>query len=186
MARLRPSEPRVDRAPPPGQALRIHVPDLAGQLGVQAYQAYGLLDSEDPAPAVAPEPLPLPASGLGINLAYAVQWWGFAVAALVLLARYARREVARRRDVADPAAAPQAEPPRTRPPRTRPARTRPPRTGLAPARFGRSRRRELTDEEWEDAADRRPDGGRGESVVRGGLGVDHDQASARPRGDLGE
>lgn len=135
VVRLRPPEPADDRRPPPGQAFRIEVPatgtaGAAGPAGAEpVYRAYGVLVREQPAPQLAPLPLERPERGLGMNQAYAVQWWGFALAAYVLLGVYAVKEV-RRRDGAAPSRAAAGDLRR------------------------RSGRRELTDEEWEDAADR--------------------------------
>ncbi len=99
-ARLRPGEPGVDRQPPPGQQLRIDLDRIAEQirapLGTVTYRAYGLLATERPAPAATPQALPRPEPGLGINLSYALQWWGFAAAAYVVLGHYMLREVRRR------------------------------------------------------------------------------------------
>jgi len=97
VARLRLSEPGTARGAPPGQAQRIDVPELAAGLGgAPVYRAYGVLAQERPAPASAPTPLPRPTVDLGPHLAYAVQWWAFALTAYVLLAMNALREVRRR------------------------------------------------------------------------------------------
>jgi cytochrome oxidase assembly protein ShyY1 len=105
---LRPSEPGVARAAPPGQSMRIDVPRLARSLAGPVYGAYGVLAGESPPPSDAPRRLPRPDVGLGPHLAYAVQWWAFALAAYVLLGYYAVREVYRRAG---------APPPRLRRPR---------------------------------------------------------------------
>jgi cytochrome oxidase assembly protein ShyY1 len=168
VARLRPSEPGVDREPPPGQALRIDVPRIAAGLGAPTYAAYGVLASETPAPPQSPRALPAPEVDLGINVAYAFQWWGFAVAAYGILLFYAAKEVARRRDGTDADASRDGPHGRTEG-RTEggpdggvdgtvnggaPAPRRPSVAALAGAGRRRSRRGEPTDEEWEDAADR--------------------------------
>lgn len=93
VARLRPGEPHLDRTPPPGQALRIDLPQIATTVSGPTYQAYGVLASESPQPPTNPRPLPEPTLDLGPHLAYALQWWGFAVTGYVLLGYYARREV---------------------------------------------------------------------------------------------
>lgn len=100
VVRLRPSEPPVNRTPPPGQALRINLPELAAELAAPTYQAYGVLATEQPRAQVAPSPLPEPTIDLGMNLSYAVQWLGFAITAYVLLAVFAVREVRRREAIA--------------------------------------------------------------------------------------
>jgi cytochrome oxidase assembly protein ShyY1 len=139
VARLRPTEPPLDRTPPPGQELRIDVPRITGALGQPAVtQSYGVLASEDPAPAAAPTALERPDSDLGPHLAYAVQWWLGSMVVFVLLVVYASKEAARRAEGlpqgADAARA--GAPPAVRAPRSR-------------------RRGELSDEEWEDLADAR-------------------------------
>ena len=140
VARLRPTEPPLDRTPPPGQELRIDVPRITAALGQPAVtRAYGVLASEDPAAASAPTPLQRPDSDLGPHLAYAVQWWLGSVVVFVLLVVYASKEAARRAagDL---------------PPGVDAARAGAP----PPVRAGRSRHRgELSDEEWEDLADAR-------------------------------
>jgi cytochrome oxidase assembly protein ShyY1 len=100
VSRLRPAEAPTDRRAPAGQANRIAVRQLATALGPadarQVVGAYGLLLSEEPAPAEAPQRSEKPDPGLGINLAYAVQWVAFAIAAYVLLGVALVREVRRR------------------------------------------------------------------------------------------
>jgi len=100
VARLRPSEPTTTRPAPAGQANRIAVRQLAAALDPtdarQVVNAYGLVVSEMPKPALAPELSTKPDPGLGINLAYAVQWVAFAVAAYVLFGVAMVREVRRR------------------------------------------------------------------------------------------
>ncbi|HYY09359.1 MAG TPA: SURF1 family protein [Kineosporiaceae bacterium] len=151
VARLRPTEPPLDRQPPPGQELRIDVPRITASLGAPAVtRAYGVLASEDPWLAAAPTPLPRPDTDLGPHLSYAVQWWAGAVTAYVLLLVYAAKEAGRRRGGTAPAA--------------------------PTARAARSRRRGLTDEEWEDLADAAAHPGRGEGVVAGGAVVHDHQA----------
>lgn len=86
--RLRPGEGRSERAAPQGQLQRIDlaaVADLLGEQGEPAVQtgAYGVLASERPAPAAAPTPLPRPAIDEGPHLSYSLQWFVFALGALV-------------------------------------------------------------------------------------------------------
>ena len=83
-ARLRPGEPDLGRAPVPGQAASIDLAGIGAGLPGKGYRAYGVL--------VAPAtrgitPLPRPDEDLGPHLAYAVQWWGFALAAPLLFGR---------------------------------------------------------------------------------------------------
>jgi len=98
VVRLRPGEPGLRRTPPPGQALRIDIPQLAGRLpgATVVGGAYGVLASESPAPAAAPATLPRPDPGIDINLPYSVQWYAFAVVAFVMLGVGGVREVRRR------------------------------------------------------------------------------------------
>jgi cytochrome oxidase assembly protein ShyY1 len=130
VVRLRPAEPPLDQAPPPGQEYRIDPDRLAATVGGTLYRgAYGVLATETPAPARAPQPLPRPDEDLGPHLAYAIQWWFADVAAVVLLLVYARRDAAGRTAT--------------------PSGPQPPAGGER--RFAR-RRSGPTDEEWEDAA----------------------------------
>ena len=173
VARLRPTEPPEDRAAPRGQELRIDVPRITSPishaLGTPAVtRAYAVLASEDPRPAVAPTLLPRPDGDLGPHLAYAVQWWAGAVALYVLLVVYAAKEAGRRAAGAGSSPAPQ---PAVRAPARQ---ARPRRSG--PTWQARSRRRGLTDEEWEDLADAAAHPGGGPAVVRGGPVVDHHDA----------
>jgi cytochrome oxidase assembly protein ShyY1 len=148
VARLRPTEPPLDRTPPPGQELRIDVPRITAALGQPAVtRAYGVLASEDPAPASAPTPLERPDGDLGPHLAYAVQWWLGSVVVFVLLVVYASKEAARRAAGGLPQGGRQGvDATRAGAPRA---------VGVA-----RSRRAELSDEEWEDLADARARDGR--------------------------
>jgi cytochrome oxidase assembly protein ShyY1 len=157
VARLRPTEPPGGSALPSGQSERIDVPRLTAGLTLPAVTgAYGVLAAEDPAPAPAPAVLPRPDEDLGPHLAYAIQWWLGAFVVYVLLVVYAHKEAQRR-------------------------------AGAAPAVDRRtSRRRELTDEEWEDLADARVQAGMRDGVVRRRAGVDHDQTGAGAQRDVDE
>jgi cytochrome oxidase assembly protein ShyY1 len=107
VARLRPSEPAAEHRAPAGQTTRIDVPTLARSLaGVpdgSVLGGYGLLDRESPTGPAAPLALPRPDPGIGINLAYAVQWWAFAITAYLVLLVAGMREMRRRtpQDVAE-------------------------------------------------------------------------------------
>ncbi|MCF2533031.1 SURF1 family cytochrome oxidase biogenesis protein [Yinghuangia soli] len=80
---------------PDGQIMRIDSAELAEQLGTAVYGGYGQLAEQDPKPAEAPTALPLPdAEDTGLNLAYAVQWWIFVVALIVMWIKIVRREAA--------------------------------------------------------------------------------------------
>lgn len=80
--RVRPWQPPNDRRSPPGQTSRISRSALAGLTGVREadfYGGYAVLASEVPPPTSAVTPLDPPDVDLGPHLAYAVQWWAFAV-----------------------------------------------------------------------------------------------------------
>jgi cytochrome oxidase assembly protein ShyY1 len=130
VVRLRPGEPSDGRRPPAGQLQRIDLAQVSAAVGRPVHQAYGVLAAEQPRPPDAPALLPRPDTGLGPHLAYAYNWWGFAVAAYGLLGYYALREVQNRRLRARGVSPEQA----------------------AAARRLRSRRRKVRDEDWEDAA----------------------------------
>lgn len=93
VARLRPTEPPADGAfGPPGQVRRIDVSAIAKTLPYDVYGGFADLIKEDPRPAHAPRPVPGPEVTEGPHLAYALQWFVFAVIALVGVALLARRE----------------------------------------------------------------------------------------------
>jgi cytochrome oxidase assembly protein ShyY1 len=98
IARLRVSEPSDHKgAPLSGQVRRIDVPAIAATMPYDVYGGYGELVEQRPAPATSPTVLPEPDPGLGPHLAYAFQWWVFALIALggvVVLARREARESA--------------------------------------------------------------------------------------------
>jgi SURF1 family len=180
VARLRPTEPAEDRSAPPGQEQSIDVPritaPIVAALGAPAVtRAYGVLASEDPQPSVAPTLLLRPDGDLGPHLAYAVQWWAGALALYVLLVVYAFKEAARRGAGHDPGPGAPVEP-----------RPGSPAAVRLPARQARSRRRELTDEEWEDLADAAAHPGGRPAVVRGGPVVDDHDPGPRTQRDVDE
>jgi cytochrome oxidase assembly protein ShyY1 len=96
VVRLRQGEPPSDRTPPPGQAQRINLGQLSSRIGAPVYQAYGVLARESPGVSPAPLPLPKPELDQGPHLAYALQWWIFAMGAFALLGYYAFREAQHR------------------------------------------------------------------------------------------
>jgi cytochrome oxidase assembly protein ShyY1 len=178
VARLRPTEPPDDRTPPPGQEVHIDVPRITAPvvdaLGAPAVtRAYGVLATEDPRPAAVPSLLPRPDGDLGPHLAYAVQWWAAALVVYVLLVVYAGKEAGRRAGSEGTGGGRAAD--------GRPAPV--PRPGVrVPGWEARSRRRGLTDEEWEDLADAAAHPGGGPAVVGGGSVVDdHDTRSGSQR-----
>ena len=107
IARLRQSEPSDHKvAPLSGQVRRIDVPAISTTTPYDVYGGYGELVKQRPAPVTSPAALPEPDPGLGPHLAYAFQWWVFAVIALggvVVLARREARESAPHPTVAVPA-----------------------------------------------------------------------------------
>ncbi|MGN6611392.1 MAG: SURF1 family cytochrome oxidase biogenesis protein [Angustibacter sp.] len=105
VARLRPSEPRRPGRTPPGQVGSIAVSQVAELTGLRLYPGYGALLSESPAPAQALTPLGPPQldGGEGINASYAVQWWIFAVLALLFPFWLRRRRAAEADAAAQPA-----------------------------------------------------------------------------------
>lgn len=87
VARLRPLEAGSDRTALPGDAYRVATADLAragmGEGLADALPAYGVVVTEDGAAPPGLAPLPRPEVTLGVNLSYAIQWWLFAIGALV-------------------------------------------------------------------------------------------------------
>ncbi|WNB86814.1 SURF1 family protein [Cellulomonas sp. ATA003] len=97
VVRLRADEPASARDAPDGQVQAISVEQVLEAGGVAgdrpAYAGYGALVSESPAAAERLGPLPEPSTDPGSHLSYALQWWTFAVGALIGFAILARREV---------------------------------------------------------------------------------------------
>lgn len=89
VVRLRPSESASAVAPTDGQVQRINVAQVISAAGVvspadeTALVAYGVLVSEAGGPAPGLHAVPLPDTSYGPHLSYALQWWFFAVGALV-------------------------------------------------------------------------------------------------------
>ena len=93
-ARMRPSEPSAGGDPAPaGQVRRIDVRDIARSLPYPVYGGYAELVRESPARKPAPTPLPPPQVSEGPHLAYAFQWFVFAIIAVGGVILLARREV---------------------------------------------------------------------------------------------
>ncbi|WP_345712021.1 SURF1 family protein, partial [Kineococcus glutinatus] len=92
--RLRAGEAtRPGRAEVAGQLQTISLPQAADQLPYPLLQAYGRLVAEQPRPAQLPAALPRPATDEGPHLAYTVQWYCFALAALGVWVVAGRREL---------------------------------------------------------------------------------------------
>jgi cytochrome oxidase assembly protein ShyY1 len=94
VARLTAGEPTLDNhTAPSGQIATVHLPDVADRLGKPTYTgAYGLLDSEKPAPATRPIAVTKPVPDEGPHLSYAVQWFAFAVLGFGALGYLLRQE----------------------------------------------------------------------------------------------
>ncbi|WP_167588291.1 SURF1 family cytochrome oxidase biogenesis protein, partial [Kineococcus rubinsiae] len=111
VARLRPWEPARDTTAPAGQVSTIARGSVAAAACAEGDDdlrgGYAVLASETPAPADAPLPALRPDVDEGPHLAYTIQWYGFAVTALVVWVVAGRRELETRRTGAlpgDPAA----------------------------------------------------------------------------------
>lgn len=103
VARLKPGEPTIaGRSAPEGQVATINLPMIADLVGEPTYTgAYGLLDSEDPAPADRPTPVRKPIADEGPHLSYAFQWVVFGLMGFFGLG-WAIRQEYRIRNADDP------------------------------------------------------------------------------------
>ncbi|GAA2245963.1 hypothetical protein GCM10009851_34170 [Herbiconiux moechotypicola] len=97
VVRLKASEPHQDNTGAvDGQLSTIEVPEVADRVGLPTYTAaYGLLDSEDPAPAERPMAMPRPQPDEGAHLSYTFQWFCFGLLGFVGLAYIVRQEYRR-------------------------------------------------------------------------------------------
>ena len=77
---------------PAGQIAKIDIGRLSGELGLPLYGGYLELVEEQPAASPAPVPPEVPELSTGPHLAYAVQWFLFAIGAVVGVGYLARRE----------------------------------------------------------------------------------------------
>lgn len=104
VARLKAGEPTLaGRSAPAGQVATINLPTIADLVGLPTFTgAYGLLDSEEPAPATRPAAVVKPAPDEGPHLSYAFQWVLFALMAFIALG-WAIRQEYRIRNADDPA-----------------------------------------------------------------------------------
>ncbi|MCZ2402646.1 SURF1 family protein [Paenarthrobacter sp. Z7-10] len=94
VARLRPSEPQVNRGAPAGQLASIDLENYAKELGYPILTgAYGELATESPAAAVNPTGFAMPSIDEGSHLSYAMQWFAFGVLAFVGYGYAARQQV---------------------------------------------------------------------------------------------
>jgi len=105
VARLKAAEPTFNNRTATGnQIATINLTDVAGRLGQPTYTgAYGLLDSENPAPTeTRPTAVVKPIRDEGPHLSYALQWFVFGLIAFFGLA-WSLREEYRSVNAADPA-----------------------------------------------------------------------------------
>lgn len=102
--RLKPGEPILaGRSAPEGQIASINLPLIADLVDEPTYvDAYGLLDTEEPAAAVRPIATVRPTPDEGPHLSYAFQWLVFGLMAFIALA-WAIRQEYRLRNEDDPA-----------------------------------------------------------------------------------
>lgn len=95
VARLKHSEPELQRGAPDGQLASIDLPAYASQLGYPLLTgAYGQLASETPPVADMPVGFPKPSTDEGTHLSYSLQWFAFGVLMFVGFG-YAARQQAR-------------------------------------------------------------------------------------------
>ncbi|MCS6710655.1 SURF1 family protein [Brachybacterium sp. EF45031] len=124
-ARIRPAEPTLpSRSDPPGQAQTVTPPVIASRLslpGPVREDAYLVAEAESPQPASRPRPIALPEPSLGPHLAYAVQWWLFALAIPVGVVVTRRRNARDREDAPTSAAHRDRAPSRRAPTRRTPS-----------------------------------------------------------------
>ena len=95
VARLKPTEPKLDRGAVDGQLPSIDLASFASELPYPiATGAYGQLASEDPAVQPMPTPFPKPATEEGTHHSYSLQWFAFGVLMFIGFG-YAARQQAR-------------------------------------------------------------------------------------------
>jgi len=98
VGRVRPSERASGHTGfPPGQVDRIAIPAIATGLARPVYGGYAELTEQRPMPAAAPQPIPPPELSEGPHLAYAVQWFIFALMAAGGWVLLFRRDLAEQR-----------------------------------------------------------------------------------------
>ncbi|WP_017615321.1 SURF1 family cytochrome oxidase biogenesis protein [Nocardiopsis salina] len=87
---------------PEGQIMIVDVDELAERLPHDVYGGYAELTDQAPVPENPPERVPLHEEDSGMSASYAVQWWVFAVVAVVGWIVLMRREIrdAREREAA--------------------------------------------------------------------------------------
>jgi cytochrome oxidase assembly protein ShyY1 len=97
VARLKPSEPHLDTRTASGQQVAtVELPVVKRKIGGEVYTgAYGVLDSQTPAPASAPDPVLTsePTQDEGLHWSYMIQWIIFALIAFFGLGYAVRQEL---------------------------------------------------------------------------------------------
>lgn len=103
VVRLKAGEPRFGgRTAPAHQIPTIELNDIQKRIGGRVYTAaYGLLDTETPAPATRPEAPPRPMEDVGLHWSYMIQWLIFAAIGFFGLG-YALRQEYRNLNAEDP------------------------------------------------------------------------------------
>ncbi len=97
---LAPGESPSPDPVPPGQIGSVDLSQLVNTWPGELYNAFGFVESEDPADAAGPTRVPTPVGETDLqwrNAAYAVQWWIFALFALWMWGRMVRDETRRAR-----------------------------------------------------------------------------------------
>jgi surfeit locus 1 family protein len=108
---LAPGESPSPDPVPSGQIGSVDLSLLVNSWPGELYNAFGFVESEDPAAASGLTRVPTPVGDTGVqwrNAAYAVQWWIFAAFTLWMWGRMVRDETRRARAEADPR--PETEP----------------------------------------------------------------------------
>lgn len=86
-------EPDIGKDAPSGQVASVDLPGIAEMTGLPLHTgAYGMLDSERPAPATTPTPLPIPEADEGMHWSYGFQWAAFGVLFFVAFGYAARQQ----------------------------------------------------------------------------------------------
>ncbi|HEY9477751.1 MAG TPA: SURF1 family protein [Microbacteriaceae bacterium] len=106
IARLKPSEPRLNARTGSGSQLAtIELPAVKAKIGGSVYTgAYGILDTQTPAPAQSLTPVLMtePTHDEGLHWSYMIQWIIFALIAFFGLGYAVRQEHRLQREVDDP------------------------------------------------------------------------------------
>jgi cytochrome oxidase assembly protein ShyY1 len=102
-ARIVPSEQKIDRSAPSGQAANMFLPAIAESAGLNVNTSwYLLMQHESLGQKSAPQPLLRPTTDEGNHLSYAIQWIIFGILAFAVLVWAIRREYEFYRGQTDP------------------------------------------------------------------------------------